>query len=99
MAYETLVPKGKRVVKRALAAAGLRRPERSYLQRHFIPWQFDRQLRRIGFRKTDFAFCTYGFSSQRLEGFSLNLSNKLDRFAHSPVGVLGTNYIVKVEKR
>jgi ubiquinone/menaquinone biosynthesis C-methylase UbiE len=99
MAYETLVPKCKRVVKRTLAAAGLRRPERSYLQRHFSPWQFDRQLRRIGFRKTDFAFCTYGFSSRRLEGFSLNLSSKLDRFAHSPVGVLGTNYIVKVEKR
>ena len=37
MAYETLVPKCKRVVKRALASVGLREPERWYLQRHFVP--------------------------------------------------------------
>ncbi len=98
MAYETLVPKAKNVVKRALAAAGLRTPERSYLQRHFLPWRLDRQLGKIGFRKTGFAFCTYGLSSERFEGLSLGLSQKLDRFAHSPLGILGTNYIVRVAK-
>ena len=99
MAYETLVPKAKGVVKKSLAAFGLRTPERSYLQRHFVPWSFDRQLRRIGFRKTDSAFCTYGFfSSHGLEAFSLNLTRRLDSFKRSPLGLLGTNYIVKVEK-
>jgi ubiquinone/menaquinone biosynthesis C-methylase UbiE len=98
MAYETLVPKCKGVVKQALAAAGLRKPERSYLQRHFLPWRLDRQLKQIGFRKVDFAFCTYGLSSARFEGLSLNLSQKLDSFGQSLLGVLGTNYIVKVEK-
>ena len=99
MAWETLVPKCKRVVKRALAAAGLRKLERSYLQRHFLPWRLDRQLRQIGFRKADSAFCTYGLSSSaRFESLSLNLSSKLDRFGQSPIGILGTNYIVKVEK-
>ena len=96
---ETLVPKCKGVVKRALAAVGLRKLERSYLQRHFLPWRLDRQLRQIGFRKADSAFCTYGLSSSaRFESFSLNLSSKLDRFGQSPIGILGTNYIVKVEK-
>ncbi len=98
MAYETLVPHCKGVVKRALAAAGLREPERSYLQRHFVPGSLDRQLHRVGFHKTGFAFCTYGFSSARLETFSLGLSRRLDRFKQSPVGRLGTNYIVRVEK-
>jgi ubiquinone/menaquinone biosynthesis C-methylase UbiE len=99
MAYETVVPKAKGLVKQALSAAGLRPVERSYLQRHFVPWQFDRQLTNIGYRKVDSSFCTYGlFSSPRLEGLSLKLSNKLDRFGHSALGHLGTNYIVKVEK-
>ena len=98
MAYETLVPKCKRVVKRALASVGLREPERSYLQRHFVPGIFDRQLQRVGFHKTGFAFCTYGFSAARLEAFSLGLSRRLDRFKQSPIGRLGTNYIVRVRK-
>jgi hypothetical protein len=98
MAYETFVPKCKGVAKRALAAAGLRRPERTYLQRHFVPWRLDRQLARIGFQKIDFAFCTYGLSSPRMESMSLDLSRRLDRFERSTLGILGTNYIVKVEK-
>jgi ubiquinone/menaquinone biosynthesis C-methylase UbiE len=99
MAYETFVPKCKGVVKNALVAFGLRQPERAYYQRHFVPWALDRELREIGFRKKDFAYCTYGFFSSRgLESFSLNLTRKLDGYARSPVGVLGTNYIVKVEK-
>jgi len=98
MAYETLVPKIKGVVKRALAAFGLWKVEPAYFQRHFIPQQLDRQLKGIGFRKVDFAFCTYGFSSPRMEAFSLSMSRKLDRFARSPLGILGTNYIVKVQK-
>ena len=99
MAYETAVPKMKGVVKSALAAVGLRDPERAYFQRHYVPWILDRQLRRVGFRKADFSFCTYGFSnSERMESFSLGLSRKFDRFERSPLGILGTNYIVKVEK-
>jgi len=98
MAYETAVPKLKGVVKSALAAVGLRAPERAYFQRHYLPWQLDRQLRRVGFRKADFSFCTYGFSSKRMESFSLGLSHKFDHFGRSPLGMLGTNYIVKVEK-
>jgi len=99
MAYETAVPKIKGVVKHALAAAGLRQPERAYFQRHFVPWQLDRQLRRIGFRKADFSYCTYGFSnSQRMEGLSIGLSRRFDRFERSAAGILGTNYIVKVAK-
>jgi ubiquinone/menaquinone biosynthesis C-methylase UbiE len=99
MAYETLVPKCKGVVKKALSAAGLREPERAYFQRHFVPWALDRDLRRIGYRKKDFSFCTYGFSSsKRLESFSLGLTRRLDSFGHSPLGVLATNYIVKAEK-
>jgi ubiquinone/menaquinone biosynthesis C-methylase UbiE len=98
MAYETLVPKCKRVVKRALAYAGLRKPERVFLHRHFFPWQLDRQINRAGFKKIDFAFCTYGTSAERLNSFSLDLSRRLDKFAHSPVGVLGTNYIIKAQK-
>ena len=99
MAYETFVPKCKGVVKSALAGLGLREPERAYYQRHFVPWALDRELRRIGFRKTDASYCTYGFfSSHGLESLSLNLTRKLDGYARSPVGMLGTNYIVKVEK-
>jgi ubiquinone/menaquinone biosynthesis C-methylase UbiE len=98
MAYETAVPKVKDAVKNALAALGLRTPEHAYFQRHYLPWQLDRQLRRIGFRKVDFSFCTYGFSSKRMESFSLGLSHRFDHFARSPIGMLGTNYIVKVEK-
>ena len=99
MAYETAVPKCKGVVKRTLAAMGLRQPERAYFQRHFVPWAFDRQLRGIGFRKANFSFCTYGFFSSRgLESFSLNLTRKLDSYKRSPLGMLGTNYIVKMEK-
>jgi ubiquinone/menaquinone biosynthesis C-methylase UbiE len=99
MAYETAVPKVKGVVKSALAAVGLRAPERAYFQRHYVPWHLDLQLKRVGFRKADFSFCTYGFSSsQRMESFSLGLSRKFDRFERSPLGILGTNYIVKVEK-
>jgi len=99
MAYETLVPKCKGVVKQMLAAAGLREPERKYFQRHFVPWALDRDLRRIGYRKKDFSFCTYGFSaSKRLESFSLGLTRRLDGFSHSPLGMLATNYIVKAEK-
>ncbi|HUK33850.1 MAG TPA: class I SAM-dependent methyltransferase [Vicinamibacterales bacterium] len=100
MAYETVVPKVKGVVKSALAAVGLRNPERAYFQRHYVPWQLDWQLRRAGFKKADFSFCTYGFSnSERMEAFSLGLSRKFDRFERAPLGLLGTNYIVKVEKR
>jgi len=33
-----------------------------------------------------------------MESFSLGLSRKFDRFERSPLGILGTNYIVKVEK-
>jgi len=99
MAYETLVPKVKGVVKQMLTAAGLREPERRYYQRHFVPWALDRDLRRLGYRKKDFSFCTYGFSaSKRLESFSLGLTRRLDRFGHSPLGMLATNYIVKAEK-
>jgi ubiquinone/menaquinone biosynthesis C-methylase UbiE len=99
MAYETLVPKCKGVVKQLLAAAGLREPERAYFQRHFVPWALDRDLRRLGYRKKDFSFCTYGFSaSKRLESFSLGLTRRLDGFGRSPLGRLATNYIVKAEK-
>jgi ubiquinone/menaquinone biosynthesis C-methylase UbiE len=99
MAYETFVPKCKGVVKQVLSAAGLRQPERAYFQRHFVPWALDRDLRRIGYRKKDFSFCTYGFSSsKRLESFSLGLTRRLDGFGHSPIGMLATNYIVKAEK-
>lgn len=99
MAYETFVPKCKGVVKNALVALGMRQPERAYYQRHFVPWALDRELRAIGFRKRDFSYCTYGFFSSRgLESLSLSLTRKLDTHARSPVGVLGTNYIVKVEK-
>jgi len=99
MAYETAVPKVKGVVKSALAAVGLRDREQAYFQRHYVPWVLDRQLQRAGFRKADFAFCTYGFSnSRRMESFSIGLSRKLDRFERSALGMLGTNYIVKVEK-
>jgi len=99
MAYETLVPKCKGVVKQVLSAAGLREPERAYFQRHFVPWAFDRDFRRIGYRKKDFSFCTYGFSaSKRLESFSLGLTRRLDGFGHSPIGMLASNYIVKAEK-
>jgi ubiquinone/menaquinone biosynthesis C-methylase UbiE len=100
MAYETMLPKVKGVVKRALATVGLwkRERERSFAQRHFVPQQLDRQLRRAGFRKKDFAFCTYGFSSPRMESFSLNMSRRMDRFARAPLGFLGTNYNVKVQK-
>jgi hypothetical protein len=93
------VPKCKGVVKQMLAAAGLREPERKYFQRHFVPWALDRDLRRVGYRKKDFSFCTYGFSaSKRLESFSLGLTRRLDGFGHSPLGMLATNYIVKAEK-
>jgi hypothetical protein len=99
MAYETLVPKCKGVVKNALAGLGLREPERAYYQRHFVPWALDRELKAIGFRKKDFSYCTYGFFSSRgLESLSLNLTRKLDGYARSRVGMLGTNYIVKVAK-
>src|SRR5215831_7588185 len=99
MAYETLVPKCKGVVKQVLSAAGLRQPEPAYFQRHFVPWALDRDLRRIGYRKKDFSFCTYGFSSsKRLKSFSLGLTRRLDGFGHSPIGMLATNYIVKAEK-
>jgi len=98
MAYETLVPKCKGVVKQVLSAAGLREPERAYFQRHFVPWALDRDFRRAGYRKKDFSFCTYGFSSKRLESFSLGLTKRLDGFGHSPLGVLATNYIIKAEK-
>jgi ubiquinone/menaquinone biosynthesis C-methylase UbiE len=99
MAYETFMPKCKGVVKQVLSAAGLRQPERAYFQRHFVPWALDRDLRRIGYRKKDFSFCTYGFSSsKRLESFSLGLTRRLDGFGHSPIGMLATNYIVKAEK-
>ena len=82
MAYETAVPKVKGVVKSALAAVGLRNPERAYFQRHYVPWQLDRELKRAGFHKADFSFCTYGFSnSERMESFSLGLSRKFDRFS------------------
>jgi len=99
MAYETFVPKCKGLVKQMLAAAGLREPERAYFQRHFVPWTLDRDLRRLGFLKKDFSFCTYGFSaSKRLESLSLGLTRRLDGFGHSPLGMLATNYIVKAEK-
>lgn len=99
MAYETAVPKVKGFAKRMLAAMGLRKPERRYFQRHFVPSALDRRLTRIGFRKTGYAFCTYGFFSSRgLESFSLNLTRRLDPYKQSPIGILGTNYIVKVLK-
>jgi hypothetical protein len=99
MAYETLVPWCKDLIKQVLSATGLRAPERAYFQRHFVPWALDRDLRRIGYRKKDFSFCTYGFSaSKRLEAFSLGLTRWLDGFGHSPLGMLATNYIVKAEK-
>jgi len=99
MAYETFVPKCKSMVKQVLSAAGFREPERAYFQRHFVPWALDRDLRRVGYSKKDFSFCTYGFSaSKRLEGFSLGLTRRLDGFGHSPLGMLATNYIVKAEK-
>jgi ubiquinone/menaquinone biosynthesis C-methylase UbiE len=98
MAYETLVPKIKRVVKRALALFGLWKPERVFLHRHFLPWHLDWQMRQVGFRKVDFAFCTYGLMSPRFESLSLRLSAALDRYKRSPIGLLGTNYIVKVQK-
>jgi len=45
MAYETLGPKCKGVVKNALVALGMRQPERAYYQRHFVPWALDREQR------------------------------------------------------
>ena len=99
MALETLIAHGKRLGRRVWGTIRRQHVRPSFARRHFIPWRLDRQLTRVGFRKIDYAFCTYGFFSLPRAGrLSLALSMRLDRFAHSPVGILGTNYIVKVAK-
>jgi hypothetical protein len=72
---------------------------RTFLHRHFIPWRLDRTLRRVGFKKLDATFCTYGlFAAMRLSPFFLSLSRLLAPYSRTPAGVLGSNYIVKVQK-
>jgi ubiquinone/menaquinone biosynthesis C-methylase UbiE len=99
MAFDTLVSHGRRFMKRVLAWARGHDVSPTFIHRHFFPWRFDRQLTQVGFRKIDYRFCTYGFfSAQRTNAMFLALSRKLDRFSCSALAILGTNYIVKVEK-
>lgn len=98
MAFETLVSHGKRLIRRVFTRAG-HDISPKFVHRHFFPWRLDRQLSQVGFRKLDYACCTYGFfSAPRTGTLFLPLSRNLDRFSHSPLAILATNYIVKVAK-
>jgi ubiquinone/menaquinone biosynthesis C-methylase UbiE len=97
MAYETLVSHVRRLIKLGRTHATKR--SKPFRHRHFIPWRLDRTLRRIGFKKLSATFCTYGlFSAERLSPFFLSLSRRLAPYSRTPAGVLGSNYIVKVQK-
>jgi ubiquinone/menaquinone biosynthesis C-methylase UbiE len=99
MAYETLVSHVRRLINLARTRATKQSRPRSFRHRHFIPWRLDRTLRRMGFKKLDATFCTYGlFAAERLSPFFLSLSRRLAPYSRTPAGVLGTNYIVKVQK-
>jgi ubiquinone/menaquinone biosynthesis C-methylase UbiE len=99
MAFEVVTSDLRRLRRRAFARLRGHRLAPRFVHRHFLPWSLDRKLARAGFHKLDYAFCTYGlFSVPRLGDLFLALSEKLDRFSRSTVGILGTNYIVKVKK-
>ena len=99
MAFEVLTWRIRQGLTRALARARGYRASPSFVHRHFLPWMLDRRLARVGFRKLDYRYCTYGvFSAPRLGSLFLALSRRLDRFSRSPLAILGTNYIVKLEK-
>jgi ubiquinone/menaquinone biosynthesis C-methylase UbiE len=99
MAYEVLTAQARRLRRRVLARAKGYSVSPKFVHRHFLPWRLDRKLAQVGFRKLDCAFCSYGvFSAPRLGSLFLALSRRLDRFSRSPLAILGTNYIVKVEK-
>jgi ubiquinone/menaquinone biosynthesis C-methylase UbiE len=99
MAFEVLTSEVRQLRRRVLATVRGHRVSPKFVHRHFLPWRLDRKLARVGFRKLDYVFCTYGlFSAPRLSALFLALSRKLDRFSRSPAGILGSNYIVKVKK-
>ena len=67
-----------------------------------IPWRLDRQLARAGLRKLESRVCNFIFFPlhEKLPRASLALNRRLTPLTGSPLGLfLGTQYIVKVEKR
>jgi len=99
MTLDTMISHVKQFIERLLAWARGHDLSPAFAHRHFFPWKLDRQLRQVGFRKLDYAYCTYGFfSAPRAGAIFLPLSRRLDRFPRSPLAILGTNYIVKVTK-
>lgn len=98
MACETVALHGRRLIRRVLGEARPGEASPRFVHRHFLPWRFDRQLTQVGFRKRDYACCTYGlFSAPRTGPLFLALSRALEG-SRFPLAVLATNYIVKVVK-
>jgi ubiquinone/menaquinone biosynthesis C-methylase UbiE len=70
-------------------------------RKHF-PWQFDAGLKRHGFAKQDFRyFHFYPFFTPfhvMFPKFFLKYGIKMEKFAHSRLGILASGYIVKARK-
>lgn len=97
--FETAVSLAKRSARRTLALLTSQQPPEFFRHYHFLPWRFDAQLERAGLQKEDYAFCTFGLSdATRMAPRYLELSRRMERFARTPLGLLATNYIVKVHK-
>ena len=99
MVYETFTTWARRQARSVRARLGGPEVEPRYVHHHFLPAAIDRQLARAGLIKVDAMYCTFGvYSAGRLSPFYLWLSRKLERFARSPLGLLATNYNVRLTR-
>ncbi len=81
------------------------RPSRRALRRDYrrrsrgVQSAIDKRLARAGFTKQEHSWCTFGvFTAERLSPLYLWLSYRLGRFSRSSLGILGTNYNVRLTK-
>ena len=75
---------------------GRARDRSAYRHGYFTPWDLDRRLRAAGLEVERRAWSTFGsFMYSNSIPFSIAFSEALDSFRHRPVGVLGSNYILR----
>jgi ubiquinone/menaquinone biosynthesis C-methylase UbiE len=78
---------------------GRPRDDGSYMHGYFTPWGLNRRLREVGLVIEGRAYSTFGsYMYGNAVPFSVSFSEALDSLRHRALGVIGSNYIVRVRK-
>jgi SAM-dependent methyltransferase len=78
---------------------GRPRDDGSYMHGYYTPWGLDRRIRRAGLVVEERGYSTFGsYMYGNVLPFSVALSESLGFLRHRPLGVLGSNYIVRASR-